>query len=66
MSMKKDIADLWHKIEMSGRKTNALAVQRLVAYWAVRTPFTVSEVCAMFSVDLSFGRPLSFKRHGFF
>lgn len=65
MSMKKDIADLWHKIEMSGRKTDGRAVERLVSYWAVRTPFTVSELCAMLSVDLSAGRLLSVRRRGF-
>lgn len=58
------IEDLWRAMEYRGRRVDALALLRLVKYWAKRTPFTQREVCEVIQNDLANGRPVGLKKHG--
>ena len=63
--MEKPIVDLCETLMLSGREIDSRAVERLVKYWAVRTPLSVSDVCRAFKEDSRLGWPIGLSKRGY-
>ena len=63
--MKKPIVDLCETLMLSGREIDSRAVERLVRYWAVRTPLSVSDICQAFTEDVRLGFRIGLSKRGY-